>query len=47
MSQLGIEPRPPWWEASTLGKSHSEHLHMNARQVENARDMAPLSACVI
>ncbi len=37
----GIEPGPPWWEASTLEKSHSnnlvigsysEHLHMSPRQ---------------
>jgi hypothetical protein len=48
MSQLGMEPGPPWWKASTLEKrayeqlvnSYSEYLHMNARPVENARDPA-------
>jgi hypothetical protein len=41
------EPGPPRWEASTLEKSHSnilligsysEHLHMSAQPVVNARD---------
>ncbi len=26
MSQLEIEPRPPWWEASTLAKSYSSSV---------------------
>ncbi len=46
MSRPGIELGPPRWEASTLEKSHSnsllytysEHQHMSARPVENARD---------
>jgi hypothetical protein len=26
MSRLGIEPKPPWWEASTLAKSYLKGL---------------------
>ncbi len=44
MSQPGIEPGPPRWEASTpinrkepfeqLVNSYSEHIHMSVRPVE-------------
>ena len=55
MSQLGIEPGPLRWEASTLEKSHpfkqlvnsnSEYLQISVQPVENAQDMAPPSAFV-
>ncbi len=41
MSQLGIKPRPPRWEASTLEKSHFNSLSIAiliAWPAENARD---------
>jgi hypothetical protein len=55
MSRPGIESGPPQWVGGEhsrkepfekLVNSYLKHIHMSVRPVENARDMAPPSACV-
>ncbi len=55
MSWPEMEARPPWMVGGKQSRkdpykqpvnSNLEHLHMSAGTGENARDMAPASACV-